>query len=132
MPERYSFRLYKDIVLSQPNQPVWTEIGKIGKDRFLILGQLEVYSATGGALRLEISRMGKRIGNCNRGKLDLLKQRKKSTHPHLFGFLMILEETFAGAAWLCRDDEGVKYLELKLLKTKRPPVPEATFQRASM
>lgn len=127
-----SFRLYRDIVLSEPNRPIWTAIGKIGSHRFLLLGQLEHYSKEEGALFLEIGRMGKQIGRSNRGKLDVLKRRKKDTDPHFFGFLRILEATYAAAAWMCRDDEDTKYVHLTLLETKKPPVPEATLSRSSM
>ncbi|MBO6776385.1 MAG: hypothetical protein JJ897_12980 [Marinibacterium sp.] len=132
MPAKQSFRLYRDIVLSEPSQPVWSAIGKIGGGRFLLLGQLEIYSKSDSALWLEISQMGKQIGKSNRGKLDVLKRRRKDTDPHLFGFLKILEETYAAAAWMCRDDEDAKYVHLILLKTKKPPVLEATLSKSAM
>lgn len=117
MPAKRSYRLYRDIVLSEPGQPVWSAIGKIDGGRFLLLGQLELYSKSDGALWLEISRMGKKIGKSNRGKLDVLRRRGKDTDPHLFGFLKILEETYAAAAWMCRDNENARYLHLTVLKT---------------
>ncbi|WP_108836317.1 hypothetical protein [Tateyamaria sp. Alg231-49] len=131
MPARHGFRLYKDIVLSEHNQPVWSAIGKIDRDRFLLLGQIEIYSEVEGALWLEISRMGREIGKSNRGKLDVLKHRKRDTDPHLFGYLKILEETYAAAAWMCRDDENARYLHLTLLE-KKPPVLEAALSKTSM
>ena len=132
MPSKQSFRLYRDIILSEPGQPVWSAVGKIGGGRFLILGQIEMYSELEGALWLEISQMGKQIGKSNRGKLDVLKHRKRDTDPHLFGFMKIHEEMFAAAAWMCRDDEDAKYLHLTLLKTKKPSVLEATFSKSAM
>ncbi len=132
MPGKNSFRLYRDIILSEPDQPVWSAVGKIDGGRFLLLGQLEIYSKSDGALWLEISQMGKQIGESNRGKLDVLKLRKRDTDPHLFGFMKIREETYAAASWKCRDDEDAKYFHLTLLKTKKPPVPRATFSRAAM
>ncbi|MEO9574947.1 MAG: hypothetical protein ABJ360_00580 [Roseobacter sp.] len=132
MPARHGFRLYKDIVLSEPNQPVWSAIGKIGEQRFLLLGQIEVYSKESGALWLEISQVGQEIGKGNHGKLDVFKRRRKENDPHLFGFLKILEETYAAAAWMCRDDYDTRYLHLTMLKTKKPPVPEATLSKSGM
>lgn len=132
MTSKRNFRLYRDIVLSEPNQPVWSVIGSIGEHRFLLLGQLEVYSKENGALWLEISRLGKQVGKSNHGKLDLLKRKKKDTAPHFFGFLKILEESYATAAWMCRDDEDAKYLHLAFLKTKKPPVLKAKLSKSSM
>ncbi|WP_171212043.1 hypothetical protein [Ruegeria sp. HKCCA5426] len=132
MSSKQSFRLYRDIVLGEPSQPVWSAVGKISEGRFLLLGQLERYSKSDGALWLEISQMGKQIGKNNRGKLNVLKRRIRDTDPHLFGFLKILDETYAAAAWMCRDDENAKYLHLTLLKTKKPPILKATISRSSM
>ncbi len=132
MPSKQSFRLYRDIILSEPGQPVWSAVGKISEGRFLLLGQLELYSKSDGALFLEVSQMGKQIGKSNRGKLDVLRHRRKDTDPHLFGFIKILEETYAAAAWMCRDDEDAKYLHLTLLKTKKPPILKATLSRSAM
>ncbi|WP_380059018.1 hypothetical protein ACFE33_15830 (plasmid) [Falsihalocynthiibacter sp. SS001] len=130
MPKKRSFKLYKDIFLSEPDQPVFSTVGKIEENRFLILGQIEIYSKTDGAILLEISRMGKDVYKSTRGKLDILQHRKKHHCPHLFGFLKILEETYAAAAWMCLDDKNARYLHLTLLKTRKPPVPKATLSKA--
>ncbi|SHJ45302.1 hypothetical protein SAMN05444000_1094 [Shimia gijangensis] len=110
-------RLYKDKALSEPNRPIWSAIKKIGKHRFLVLGQFELYSKSDGGLFLEFFRIGKGNNDYNRGKLETLKRRKKATDPHLFGCLKILDKTFTAAAWICRD-ENQKYFHLTLLKIK--------------
>ena len=132
MPLKQSYRLYRDIILSEPGQPVWSAVGKISEGRFLLLGQIETYSKSEGALWLEISQIGAEIGKSNRGKLDVLRHRRKDTDPHLFGYLKVLEEMYAAAAWMCRDDENAKYLHLTLLKTKKPPILKAALSRAAM
>lgn len=109
-------RLYKNKALSEPNRPIWSATKTIGKHRFLVLGQFELYSKSDGGLFLEFFRIDKGNNDYNRGKLETLMRRKKATDPHLFGCLKILDATFTAAAWICLGGEHKKYFHLALLK----------------
>ncbi|CUJ83534.1 hypothetical protein PH7735_00275 [Shimia thalassica] len=108
-------RLYKDRVLSGPDQPIWSAIKDMGEHRFLVLGQFELYSKKEYGLFLEFFRSDKNGTGYNRGKLETLRHRLRATDPHLFGHLRISDEIVAAAAWICRGDEKQNYFHLTLL-----------------
>jgi hypothetical protein len=132
MALKHITRLYRDEFLSEPKQPIWSSVLKIDRDRFLVLGQAEIYSETEGALFLELSKIGKARGEPFRGKLDARRNRKKETDPHLFGFIRLLDSIYAVAAWMCQDDQDDKYFQMTFLETKKPPTLEATLSKSSM
>lgn len=127
---RHITRLYRDEFLSEPTQPIWSSVLEVGEERFLVLGQAEIYSATESGLFLELSNIGKSPEKLFRGKLEVPKYRRKETDPHLFGFICLLDSIYASGAWMRRDDLGNKFFQLTLLETKKPPVPQATYSKA--
>lgn len=123
MQNKYEFRLYRDVILSEPRQPIWSGIGQIENQRFIVFGQVEIHSESdnSGAISLEFTPLGQDQSKTDYCKLEIHKRRRKTSDPHLAGFLKVEGKKYAGAVWMQRDEEEKKYFRLKLLELKKPP-----------